>query len=520
MNRTRRHLASLLLLASVFGVSRGVDLPRERQLIPRPVRLVRDPGVFVIRPSTPIVADGQSEPQACLLRELVRSLTRLDLTITRQSPEPAIRLALVSSLPGNRPGAYRLRVQPDQAVLEAADAGGLVSGIQTIAQLLAAEAPGEESGSLPCVTIHDYPRFRWRGLMLDCSRTFQAPDYIRKTIDRLSYYKMNVLHLHLTDDQGWRLEIEKYPDLTRKGATFPARYGEPAAYQGFYSRKEMAALIAYAAARNVTLVPEIEMPGHSLAALSCYPELSCAGGPFEIYPFFRGPGITRDILCAGNDRTFEFIDAVLREVASLFPSRFVHVGGDEAPKDAWKKCPKCQTRMKSEGLRSEEELQGWFMRRVETTLQKYDKQLIGWDEILEGGLAPGAAVMSWRATSGGTAAARAGHDLVMSPTSHCYFDYTYEQINSRRAHSFEPVPEGMSEEEARHILGLQANFWSHIDREPEKVDAQLFSRLLSIAERGWSPRETDGWEEFSRRLSVHLRQLERMGVRFKKEPLP
>jgi hexosaminidase len=355
--------------------------------------------------------------------------------------------------------------------------------------------------------------------MLDCSRTFQSPGYIRRTIDRMSFYKMNVLHLHLTDDQGWRLEIRKYPELTVKGARFPERYAEPPAHQGFYSQAEMRDLISYAAARSVTIVPEIEMPGHALAALSCFPGLSCSGGPFEIYPFFKGPNITNDIFCAGNDGTFEFLENILGEVAALFPSEFVHVGGDEAPKDSWNKCPKCRARIQSEGLKDEHELQSWFMRRVEKTLLKHGKRLIGWDEILEGGLAPGAAVMSWRGTSGGIAAANTGHAVVMSPTSHCYFDYTYEKIDSRRAYSFEPVPADLPADKVRHILGLQANFWSHIDREPEKVDRQLFPRLLAIAERGWSAKEAVDWADFSRRLRYHLAQLDRLGVRYNTDPI-
>ena len=261
------------------------------------------------------------------------------------------------------------------------------------------------------------------------------------------------------------------------------------------------------------------MPGHALAALACFPDLSCSGGPFEIYPFFSGPNITSDIFCAGNDKTFEFLDNVLGEVAVLFPSEFVHIGGDEVPKEAWKKCPKCQARMKSEGLEDEPELQSWFIRRVEKILQKHGKRLIGWDEILEGRLTPNAAVMSWRGTSGGIAAANADHDVVMSPTSHCYFDYTYKEIDSRRAYSFEPVPADLPADRIRHILGLQANFWSHIDREPEKVDRQLFPRLLAIAERGWSPKETVDWMEFSRRLQYHLALLDQLGVPHSTNPV-
>ena len=512
-------LAALLLLASSRSPSAQVQGDPGMQLIPKPLTVARSDGVFVLTGTTPVRNDRGSPPAAALLRETIREVTGFTPPEEAGNDVPGIWLRLDASLSPRGPEGYRVTVRREGMTLESADPRGLIHGVQTIRQLLPVErivGLRREliEWRLACVTIEDQPRFTWRGLMLDCSRTFQSPDYIRKTIDRMSRYKMNVLHLHLTDDQGWRLEIRKYPELTGKGARFPDRYAESASHQGFYSQDEVRSLISYAAARNVTLVPEIEMPGHALAALSCFPDLSCSGGPFEIYPFFSGPNITSDIFCAGNDRTFEFLDNVLGEVAALFPSQFVHVGGDEAPKDAWKKCPKCRARIKSEGLKDEQELQSWFMRRVEKTLQKHGKRLIGWDEMIEGGLAPSAAVMSWRGTSGGIAAANAGHDVVMSPTSHCYFDYSYEKIDSRRAYSFEPVPADLPAARIRHILGLQANFWSHIDREPEKVDRQIFPRLLAIAERGWSSKETVDWSDFSWRLKYHLAQLDQLGVRY------
>jgi hexosaminidase len=410
--------------------------------------------------------------------------------------------------------SYRLAVARDgsSAEVAASAAHGLCNGIQTFAQL--AQQHDDKQWRVRPTMIEDSPRFPWRGLMLDCSRTFQSVEYLKKTLDRMALYKLNVLHLHLTDDQGWRLEIKKRPELTQKGARFPDKFKEPESTQGFYSQDQMRELIAYAAQRHIVIVPEIEMPGHELAALACYPQLSCTGGPFEIFPFFKGPNITADIFCAGNEETFRFIEDVLGEVVELFPSRYVHLGGDEVPKARWKKCPRCQERLRAEGLKNEEELQSYFMRRAAGFLAGKGRRAIGWDEILEGGLPADTAVMSWRGMAGGTAAAKADHDVVMSPTSHCYFDYDYKAINSQRAYAFEPLPPALSADQARHILGLQANFWSHIDRAPDRVDRQLFPRLLALAERAWSPADCRDWGDFRTRLNANKPRLKLLGIAF------
>jgi hexosaminidase len=494
-------------------------------LIPRPAGVEGGGGRFPVSSATVLCPGPGAEGAARLLADSLRDVTGLTLAV---SPGPTAGGSLVLRIDPalGRLGAegYCLTSAATGVTLAAASSTGLLWGVQTLRQLLLVGRPAAGTGdhaawSVPCAAVEDRPRFAWRGLMLDCSRTFQSIDYLRKTIDRMAFYKLNVLHLHLTDDQGWRLEIRKYPELTAKGARFAAAYHEPPEHEGFYTQDQMRELIAYAAARGVTIVPEIEMPGHSLAALSVFPRLSCAGGPFEIYPFDRGPGITADIFCAGNDETFAFFEDVLAEVAGLFPSAFVHVGGDEAPKERWKACPKCQARMKAGGLKDEQELQSWFIRRAETILARHGKRLIGWDEILEGGLAPNATVMSWRGTRGGVAAAQAGHDVVMSPTSHCYFDYPYGRIDTARAFAFEPVPAGLSGEEAAHVLGLQANFWSHIDREPAKVDRQLYPRLLAIAERGWSPRDDLDGRNFAARVRAHRACLDSLGAAYDRGPL-
>ncbi len=507
MNVAKAMLGSLLL-AAACGAAETIPTNAPLALLPLPLELRRDAGALLLGDAFALSAPAALRAQAELLASALRAETGLPVPV-RGDGEPA---ALRIERGGGEAGAegYLLTVRPDGATIRAAEPAGCFYAGQTLLQLL---APARPAGwQLPCVTIADKPRFAWRGLMLDCSRTFQSLEYVRQTIDRISFYKMNVLHLHLTDDQGWRLEIKRYPELTAKGARFAEKYNEPAAHEGFYTQEQMRELVRYAAARGVTLVPEIELPGHCLAALACYPDLSCSGGPFEIFPFFKGPGILRDVYCAGNDRTLAFLREVLDEVLTVFPSAFIHVGGDEVPKDRWKACAKCQARMRAEGLKNEHELQSWFIRQMDAYLAAKGRTLIGWDEILEGGLAPRAAVMSWRGMQGGIAAATAGHAVVMSPTSHCYFDYTYAAIDTQKAYAFEPVPAQLDAAQARHILGLQANFWSHIDREPERVDRQLFPRLLAIAERGWSAPAVRDWSGFEPRLQAQVRRLQRWRV--------
>ena len=516
MKRIHPPALAILLLAVPPCALRGDPAPVG--LLPIPAKIELRPGTFRLDANTRVVAPAYLKAEATTLA------ADLKLTGPVLPPDQApattgtIRLELNPELGGMAPEGYSLKVGGNGIELTAPTAAGIFYGGRTLLQLLPTADPGG-FGEIPGIRIKDAPRFAWRGLMLDCSRTFQSLEYLRATVDRMARYKLNTLHLHLTDDQGWRLEIQAYPELTRKGAVFPEQYGEPPRHQGFYTQAQMREFVAYAAARHVTIVPEIEMPGHSLAALSCYPELSCTGGPFEIFSFFKGPNVNANVFCAGNDATFEFFDKVLAEVAVIFPGSYIHIGGDEVPKTAWHACAKCQARMKAEKLTNEAELQSYFIRRAEKLVIKHGKRLIGWDEILEGGLAPNATVMSWRGVQGGIAAAGAGHDVVMSPTSHCYFDYTYQEIDSARVFSFDPVA-GMTPDAARHVLGLQANFWSHIDREPELVDRQLFPRLLALAERGWSQDNRGEWAGYQRRAQAQLPRLERLGIHYQTGDMP
>jgi len=494
-------------------------------LIPYPVKTKPLTGTFTLKPKTVIVVDKNTVKEGKYLAEFLFKATGFEFKILRQQlRDDSIALSITPEREELGREGYMLSVRKNRVTICAPKVNGIFYGMQTLRQLLPLEIESRKpvkrgvAWSIPCVNIKDSPRFQWRGLMIDCSRTFWSKTFIKRIIKLMSLYKMNRLHLHLTDDQGWRVEIKKHPKLTEIGSKFAEEYNEPAERQGYYTQDDIKEIVACGARYNVTIVPEIEMPGHSMAALTVYPELSCTGGPFEIFPFFKGLGICQDILCAGNNKTFKFLEDVLSEIVELFPSKFIHIGGDEAPKQRWRRCPKCQARMRKENLKNERELQSYFIKRVEKFLNRKGKRLIGWDEILEGGLAPHAVVMSWRGTRGGIIAVKAGHDAIMSPKTHCYFDYNYRRISTIRAYKYEPIPRKLSREQAKHILGAQANFWSHIDRTENRVAKQIFPRLLSIAEVTWSPKEHHNKTNFTNRLRMHGPRLKKLGVKFYRDP--
>jgi len=357
-------------------------------------------------------------------------------------------------------------------------------------------------------------------------------EFVKRYIDLLAMLKMNVFHWHLTEDQGWRIEIKRYPELTRIGSRRSSSPvpGDPSQqdgkpYAGFYTQDEIRQVVAYAAERHVNVVPEIEMPGHSMAALASYPELGCTGGPYQVRTQW---GIEEDVYCAGNEEVFEFLENVLDEVLDLFPSPFIHVGGDECPKSRWRECPKCQARIKEENLADEDELQSYFIRRIENYLSNRGRRLIGWDEILEGGLAPGATVMSWRGTEGGIRAAQSGHDVVMTPFTHCYFDYYQSEDHENEpagiggylpletVYAYEPVPEELTPEQGEHILGAQGNVWTEYIFSPAQVEYMAYPRAIALAEVVWTPAEGRDYPDFLRRLEPYLLRLDRMGVNYRK----
>lgn len=428
----------------------------------------------------------------------------------------AIVLSLKAS-PALGPEGYTLSVSRITIRISAPEVAGLFYGVQTLRQMLPPEidskAPRKLSLKVRCADIQDSPRFAWRGLMLDCSRTFLSMAYLRHTVDLMALYKLNVLHLHLTDDQGWRLAINGYPKLTTVGAHFAERFGGSG---GFYTPQQMRDLVVYAQKRNITVVPEIEMPGHSGEVLAAYPELACPLAKqrtFEVTPFWQRSSTFSEPLCVCNNRIFEMYRNILSDVIAIFPSEFIHVGGDEVPKEAWNESPLCQTYMKAKGLKNAEELQSYFMKRIEKVIAAKGRRMIGWDEILEGGLAPGAAVESWRGTKGGLASAELGHDVVMAPNTYTYFDYTYDTTPTQKVYSYDPA-EGFTAAMAKHILGAEACMWTHIAVTGKAIDYQIYPRLLALAEVGWSPQQERNWSDFDSRLLGQFPRLRALGVTY------
>lgn len=493
----------------VSMVHAGANMPA---LLPLPAQVQVGEGAFVLDSAgaVQVAKPLSASPAANMFRELVKPWSTAGEHAAFVISEPAADRSF-------GPEEYRLVITRKRVELIASEPGGLFYGVQTLRQLV----DGSDGKTLPCLEIQDRPRFAWRGLMQDCSRTFLPIDYLKKYIDVLSHYKLNVLHLHLTDDQGWRVEIRKHPELTEIGGKFDSRF--PGEVSGVYTQAEMRSLVQYAAERNVTLVPEIEMPSHCLGLLAAHPELSCRGEKYVIAPFtvMMGGGentsnvpVPYGVMCVGNDKLLDLIEDVLAEVIEVFPSGYIHIGGDECPKDFWKSCPKCQERMRKEGLKDEHELQSWFIKRVEKMVVSRGRKLIGWDEILEGGLAPQAAVMSWRGMEGGIAAARQGHDVVVCPTSHCYFDYPYSVTPPAKTYAFEPVAPELTVDEARHVLGVQACMWTHIARKPGAIDAMIFPRALALAEVAWSPARVRNWEDFDIRMQQQYPRLKRMNTAY------
>ncbi|MEN8126005.1 MAG: family 20 glycosylhydrolase [Bacteroidota bacterium] len=511
------------------------------QIIPKPVELILDKGVFQFSENTQFVVVNASQKEiANTLVNKFKKTAGWNLKVLNTKPQNNyIQFIIDGSLTTE---SYNLTVSKETIRIKASGNAGFIYGLETIRQLLPVAIESKEIVSntdwvIPNLTIQDQPRFKWRGLMLDLSRHFFEKEYIKSTIDRLAMHKMNVLHLHLVDDQGWRIEIEKYPKLTEIGAwredqediawngREKTKAGKKGTYGGYLSQADLKEIVAYAATRNIEIIPEIEMPAHVMSAIAAYPELSCFETPIGVPS--GGVWPITEIYCAGKESTFEFLENVLLEVMEIFPSKYIHIGGDEATKTNWEKCQHCKKRMKKEGLKDVEELQSYFVKRMEKFINSHGKKLIGWDEILEGGLAPEATVMSWRGVKGGLEAAAQGHDVVMTPGSHCYFDHYQGPQNEEpiafggflplsKVYQFDPIIDSMNEEEAKHVLGGQANLWSEFITTNSHSEYMIYPRIAALAEVVWSPKELRDWNDFSDRIKVMFNRYEFLGINYAK----
>jgi hexosaminidase len=523
---------------SLLYCGQAVAKAAEPELIPAPVELTVAEGQFEILPTTRILTDGNSE---------LRSVAEFGITLLQQygvSGQPGIAkpratprnpiILEVHPASGTDPEAYDLTVTSQRVVIAASDVRGLRHGLVTLWQMVsAASEPTSQAPRIQAVKIRDQPRFRWRGLMLDSARHYQSPQFIKRFIDQMALHKLNVLHWHLTDDQGWRLEIKRYPQLTAVGAwRVPAgaagqldidpSTGQPRRYGGFYSQEQVRDIVAHATARGVTVMPEIEMPGHASAAIAAYPELGVT--PAAVLQVPADWGVYANLFNV-EPATFEFLENVLSEVMALFPSEYIHVGGDEAVKDQWRDSPRVQQRIRELQLADERALQSYFIQRIEKFLNRHGRRLIGWDEILDGGLAPNATVMSWRGLDGAIAAANAGHDAVLSPWPALYLDNRNSDspehppgrgrvLSLRDVYDFDPAPAGIPDAQRRHILGIQANLWTEHMRTEERVEQMAFPRAAALAEVAWTPAARRNWDTFSARMRTQARRYQQSGVRY------
>lgn len=521
-------------------------------IIPKPVALQIQSGKFQIDADTKISGSENLQDEGQYLAKLLSGLTGKQLVFATNAKAADIQLTLDDAVAQEE--GYRLQVDKDKITITGKTPKGVFYGIQTLRQLMTANA------DIPAVSITDYPRFGYRGMHLDVARHFFPVSFIKEFIDLIAMHKMNTFHWHLTEDQGWRIEIKKYPKLTEVGAyrngtivgKLPGKKNDETRYGGFYTQDEVKDIVSYATERHITVIPEIELPGHAGAAIAAYPELSCFpdeptivdndmmskksrelqnnGTPKIVQETW---GVMDDVFCAGKEETFTFLEDVLDEVIPLFPAKYIHIGGDECPKGNWKRCPNCQARIKKEGLKDEYHLQSYFVQRIEKYLNSKGKSIIGWDEILEGGLAPNATVMSWRGIKGGIEAAKQNHDVIMTPTGFCYFDYYQvgkdDQKNEplaiggylpvKKVYSYNPVPEALPEHQHKHILGAQGNVWTEYIKTPEQVVYMSVPRMTALSEVVWSPQDARNWEDFKKRLKVISKTYDKMDLNYAKHAL-
>jgi len=493
-------------------------------IIPQPVEMTAKTGTFTLSAKTPLVVDKAAKGTSKLASE------QLGLKAGRGA---GVVLHINPALKDLGGEGYQLDVTSKGIQIQATTEAGLFYGVQTLRQLIPASEWKHNAGwhaEIPCVSIRDYPRFAWRGSHLDCGRHYLPLAFVKKYIDTLALHKLNRFHWHLTDDQGWRIEIKKYPKLTEIGSKrkrsmlkySPAVWDEKP-HGGFYTQAEAKEIVKYAAERHIEVIPEIEMPGHAQAAIAAYPELGNSGKPVEVREMW---GVS-PVVYNPSDKVIQFNKDVLTEVMNIFPSKFIHVGGDECPKDEWKASPAVQARMKELGIKTEHDLQSWFIRQMDTFLASKGRRLIGWSEILEGGLAPGAALMVWLGDDGAMEAVSSGHDVVMAQNAYTYFDYYQVKDHSKEPHAiggnlplsrvykYEPILPKMTDEQAKHVLGVQWQLWTEYIATPEYAEYMAFPRGCAIAEIAWSPKSSRDWESFQERLKVHETRLDALGVNYR-----
>ena len=514
-------------------------------VIPKPVKLEPQRGRFLFTSDTRITYypdNGELQNIGEFFSGMLARPAGFTLPVMVAEKDASVPntlfLSLDTTLSMNDEG-YLLDITTRAIEVKARTPRGIFYGIQTLRQLLPPQVEStakveKVAFSVPCANIEDQPRFPYRGLHLDVGRHFFPKDFILRYLDVMALYKYNTFHWHLTEDQGWRIEIKKYPKLIQIGScrkeTVVGHWKSKGEnkydgkeYCGYYTQEDIKEVVAHAKKLYITVIPEIEMPGHSLAALASYPQLGCTGGPYEVATHW---GVFKDIYCAGNDSVFSFLEDVLTEVMDLFPSKYIHIGGDEAPKDRWEKCPKCQARIQAEGLKDEHELQNYFISRIEKFLNAHGRNIIGWDEILEGGLAPNATVMSWRGIKGGIAAAKMKHDVIMTPGNYCYFDHYQGDKDKeplaiggflplKKVYSYEPIPAALTPDEQKYILGAQGNVWTEYMATSDYVEYMVYPRACALSEVDWTPAGEKDYDDFVNRLEANLQHLKVMGVHYR-----
>ena len=538
-------LFSLLLCCTL-------SFAQEVNIIPQPVKVVKNTGSFVINAQTSLVAANKEDnASAAFLNGYLSDYYGFVLPVVKKATKNYIKLTSLKNIQGLKGEGYSLKSDKNGVEITGNSAIGTFYGIQTLIQLL----PAEKSSNLAIasVNVQDEPRFAYRGAMLDVGRHFFSVAFVKKYIDYLALHKLNYFHWHLTEDQGWRIEIKKYPKLTEIGSKrngsiigrYPGKGSDNTPEGGFYTQEEVKDIVKYASDRFITVIPEIEMPGHSSAAIAAYPELSCfpnektnlpanmisdkskqemANGRNKIVQ--ETWGVHADIFVP-TENTFKFLEDVLDEVIALFPSKYIHIGGDEAPKDAWKKSEFCQQMIKEKGLKDEHGLQSYFIQRIEKYVNGKGRTIIGWDEILEGGLAPNAIVMSWQGEAGGIAAAKENHQVIMTPGSHVYLDHSQTKnekevtiggfLPLEKVYSYEPIPKELNEQQAKYVLGAQGNVWTEYMANPAKVEYMIFPRLSALSEVLWSPKESKDWSQFQTKIETMKKRYTMWGANYFKE---